>query len=103
MGQWLQVDLGEVKVILKVATQGRYNSQQFVTSYKMALSTGGDFEFVLSERDGEEKVFVGNVDQSSVVENCIDRVQAQFVRIYPQTWNNHMSMRWDVYVEEYGT
>ena len=37
-GQWLQVDLGEVKVLTKVATQGRPNYDQWVTSYKIALS-----------------------------------------------------------------
>ena len=98
VGQWLQADLGDVKVMAKVATQGRHEVAQFVTSYKLQTSVGGSsFAYVLNG-DGSERVFAGNTDYSSIVEHCFDETQARFARIVPQTWYGHMSMRWEVYV-----
>ena len=48
--QWIQVTLSEVKVIVKVATQGRANADQWVTSYKLQTSCGGDLEYILKVR-----------------------------------------------------
>ena len=45
-GQWLEVDLGETTKVTMVATQGRYDYDQWVQSYKVAHSKYGDhFEF----------------------------------------------------------
>ena len=37
-GQWLQIDLGEEKVLTDFATQGRPSSRQWVTSYTIMFS-----------------------------------------------------------------
>ena len=102
VGEWIRVDLQEVKVVAKIATQGRRDSEQFVTSYKLATSQNGAFTFVSNDLDESEKLFTANVDSNSIVEHCLDNIQAQFVRLYPQTWHSHMSLRWNVYVIEYG-
>ena len=39
--QWLQIDLGEVTAVTKVATQGRYNSEDRVTTYTLSYSVDG--------------------------------------------------------------
>ena len=98
LGQWIHAELEEVKVILKIATQGRAESgyNQFVTSYKLATSTGGDLEYILDEF-GHERLFPSNLDQHTVVENCVGNIQAFRVRLYPQTWYAHISLRWEVY------
>ena len=45
-GQWLEVDLGETAKVTMVATQGRYDADQWVKSYKVAYSKyGGHFVF----------------------------------------------------------
>ena len=45
-GQWLEVDLGETTKVTMVATQGRYDTDQWVQSYKVSYSKyGGDFVF----------------------------------------------------------
>ena len=45
-GQWLEVDLGETTKVTMVVTQGRYDYDQWVKSYKVAHSKYGDhFEF----------------------------------------------------------
>lgn len=38
VGEYLQVDLGSLKSITKVATQGRHASRQWVTEYTLAYS-----------------------------------------------------------------
>ena len=96
IGEYIQVDLDEVKVIVKVATQGQTAGNQFVTSYELATSSGGDLEYILNEF-GNEKLFSGNVDGDTVVENCVGNVQAFAVRMYPQTWYQHISLRWELY------
>ena len=98
--QWIQVTLNEVKVIVKVATQGRGDWDQWVTSYKLQTSYGGSLEFVLGA-DGAERVFAGNVDRDSIVEYCLGEIQASTVRLLPQTWYRRISMRWEVYALEY--
>ena len=39
--QWLQIDLGETTAVTKMATQGRYNSDDRVTTYKLSYSVDG--------------------------------------------------------------
>ena len=39
--QWLQIDLGEVTAVTKVATQGRYSSEDRVTTYTLSYSVDG--------------------------------------------------------------
>ena len=39
--QWLRIDLGEITAVTKVATQGRYNSEDRVKTYKLSYSVDG--------------------------------------------------------------
>jgi len=39
--QWLQIDLGEITAVTKVATQGRYSSEDRVKTYKLSYSVDG--------------------------------------------------------------
>ncbi|XP_022809858.1 uncharacterized protein LOC111346861 [Stylophora pistillata] len=91
-GQWLEVDLGETTKVTMVATQGRYDYDQWVQSYKVAHSKYGDhFEF-------QNKVYEGNKDRNSVIINkLIQPIEVRFVRIYPESWHGHMSMRAEFY------
>jgi len=38
---WLQIDLGEITAVTKVATQGRYNSDNRVKTYTLSYSVDG--------------------------------------------------------------
>ncbi|KAK3735291.1 hypothetical protein QZH41_003361, partial [Actinostola sp. cb2023] len=40
-GQWIQVDLGKVAKVTGIATQGRYDYSQWVTSYSLQYSLDG--------------------------------------------------------------
>jgi len=39
--QWLQIDLGEITAVTKVATQGRYNTEDRVKTYTLSYSVDG--------------------------------------------------------------
>ena len=40
------------------------------------------------------KIFIGNLDKNTEVDAIFkNSVVAQFVRIFPETWHSHMSMR----------
>lgn len=46
LGQWIQVDLGEITMVTKVATQGGQEEAQWVTEFKVSYSVyGGHFKF----------------------------------------------------------
>ena len=98
VGQFIQADLGTVRGVEKVATQGQSDSDQWVTSYKFAYSGNGiTYSFILNP-DGSDRVFTGNSDRNTVIEQELETaVAARYVRVYPQTWHEHMAMRWEVY------
>ena len=101
---WIQVNIQSAKQVFKVATQGRNDDtgydNQWVTSYQLKYSLTGveaDFVYVTSPTDGAVETFIGNTDRDTIKENEFPEVSAQFVRLYPQTWNEHLAMRWEVY------
>jgi hypothetical protein len=94
--QWIQVDFREKKMFRKVAIQGRYNREQWVTKFRVQVSIDGKkFEEVGSQ-------FQGNVDQHSVVEVALEpNSVARFVRIVPVEWHGHISMRFDIETKDF--
>lgn len=53
VGQWLQIDLGKVTKVTRLATQGRADANWWVTKYKVSYSSGGRFQFY---KNGEVSV-----------------------------------------------
>ena len=96
--EYLQADLGVVRRVEKVATRGNYGGTYWVTSYKFTYSvTGSSYTFVL-KNDNSQRIFAGNSDANSVVENVFDDAfDARYVRIYPMTWRSNPVIRWEVY------
>ncbi|NP_001041338.2 contactin-associated protein like 5-2 precursor [Rattus norvegicus] len=97
--QWLQIDLGNRVEITAVATQGRYGSSDWVTSYRLMFSdTGHNWQ----EYKQEDNIwtFVGNMNADSVVHHkLLHSVRARFVRFVPLKWNpdGKIGMRMEVY------
>ena len=80
----------QLKKVKGVVTQGRYNHSQWVTSFKLKYSIDNS-NFI--DIDGY-RTFEGNSDSNTKVTNNFDSIiYAQNIRFYPQTWNNHISMR----------
>lgn len=95
VGQYLQIDLGGTYVINRVATQGRPSWDQWVTSYTVWTSVDGT---TWTQNGG---TYTGNTDRNTVITRTLaTEVSAHYVRIYPQAWNGHMSMRAEVYAKE---
>ena len=83
--------------------QGRGDHNQYVTSFTLAVSDdGATFRFV--KRDGSTSaiddnavVFPGNSDQNTVVEVRLPvPIETHYVRLYPQSFVGHFSLRWDI-------
>ncbi len=93
IGEWYQMDNGVVGKITGVAIMGRGSNEQWVKTFKVQ-SKGATGTW--TEVDSG-KVYTGNTDKETQVDVTFDApVDARYIRIYPQTWNNHMSMRTDI-------
>ena len=91
--QWLQIDLGDTTSIKGIVTQGRGDSDQWVTSYQIATSLDG------TSWSEKSETFNANDDQNTKVENFLnDPVEAQYIRIYPVSWSGWISMRCGIIV-----
>jgi len=94
IGEWYQMDNGVVGKIAGVAIKGRAAAHdQWVKTFKVqskgATGTWTDVD--------SGKVYTGNTDKETQVDVTFTTpVDARYIRIYPQTWNNHMSMRTDI-------
>ncbi|KAI8498064.1 hypothetical protein Bbelb_240080 [Branchiostoma belcheri] len=97
IGEWLQVDLGEMETVTGTIIQGCYSLYQWVTSYKLQYSIDGLSWITYTSSDGSEQVFPGNTDRNTPVTNLLDcPTDAQYVRFLPQSWHVWMSMRAEV-------
>ena len=98
VGEYIQADFVQLQQIQAIATQGRADTNYWVTSYKFAYSTDGVTYHYVENADGSDRVFVGNSDRNTVVENGLDvPIVARFVRLYPQTYPRWIALRWEVY------
>ena len=55
VNQWLQIDLGTPTTVTKVATQGRQDASERITSYSLSYSLAGSFWVQYTVR-GKKKV-----------------------------------------------
>ncbi|KAI8510962.1 hypothetical protein Bbelb_118780 [Branchiostoma belcheri] len=98
IGQWLQIDLGEMTRVTGVITQGRQRDiAQWVTSYKLQFSADGATWTTYASSDGSDEVFTGNTDMNTPVTNLLENpVATRYVRFYPQSWHQHILMRVEI-------
>ncbi|CAH3022884.1 unnamed protein product [Porites evermanni] len=95
--QWLQVDFGALSTVSAVATQGRQNSAQWVTSYYISYSRNG-YKFAPYREGRRTRIFQGNYDRFIIVRHRLKkRITARFFRIHPVTWYSWISMRVEFY------
>ncbi|XP_062907685.1 neuropilin-2-like isoform X2 [Mobula hypostoma] len=99
--EWIQVDLGILKILTGVATQGAISvdtsKTYFVSSYKLEVSSNGE-DWMTYRQGKNHKLFAANTDGNEVVLNTLTPpVVARFVRLRPQLWTNGISMRFEVY------
>tara|TARA_R110001599_G_scaffold254277_1_gene454497 strand:- start:20 stop:1126 length:1107 start_codon:yes stop_codon:yes gene_type:complete len=92
MGSWIQLDNGKIGSISGVITQGRKNADQWVKSFKVKYKDESG-----SWWDVDGKTFPGNTNRNSKVTTTFSKpVRTRYIRIYPQTFHGHVSMRVDM-------
>ena len=90
-----QMDNGKIADIVGVAIKGRKDGieqswgPQFVKTFKVKYNDAGTWKDV----DGGA-IFKGNKDSDTLVKvKFATPVKTRYIRIYPKTWNKHMSLR----------
>ncbi|KAM9377527.1 venom prothrombin activator pseutarin-C non-catalytic subunit [Pholidichthys leucotaenia] len=98
--EWLQVDLGKVKRITGVITQGARSllTQMMVTEFSVTVSRDKhSWSSVLEESTQQEKIFTGNSDPDEEALTVFDPpLFGRFVRIHPRGWINDIALRLEV-------
>ncbi|XP_070770025.1 coagulation factor VIII [Enoplosus armatus] len=98
--EWLQVDLGKVKRITGVVTQGARSllTQMMVTEFSVTVShDGGSWRSVLEESSQREKIFQGNNDSEEEALTVFDPpLFGRYLRIHPRGWINGIALRLEV-------
>jgi len=93
VGQWVEVEFDVGVKFTGIATQGRPDANQWVTSYRIEYSLDGHF---VKYNGG--KVFGGNKDRNGIVGHYLDpAIHAKAIRIVPVTWYGHITMRFELY------
>ena len=90
VGQNMTINLKSEQLIFGVVTQGRKDCLEWVASFKAQTSFDGRN---YTDVDGGQE-FMANIGPNAKVEVCFGKaVHAKYVRLLPQTWSTHMSMR----------
>lgn len=90
IGQWYELNLDNSTTILGVAMKGDSNNQHWVKKIQVEYMDSND-EWELVD-DGY--IYEGNLDNKSQTNIFFETpIKSKSIRIYPQDWNGHMSMR----------
>ncbi|XP_031550738.1 LOW QUALITY PROTEIN: EGF-like repeat and discoidin I-like domain-containing protein 3, partial [Actinia tenebrosa] len=96
--QWLQIHLPRKTMIMKIATQGNQDADQWITSYRLSYGLDGKHWNLHRHQEGKIRVFSGNADRNSIViHKLFNPFQARYVRFLPKTWHGSAAMRVEVY------
>ena len=92
-GEWMQLDLGEEKMVIGTAIQPRVDYDQYVTEYTVSTSVDGNtWTEVAGTYDGHASDIQENIFSGGAI------VRARYVRFTVKTWSTHISLRGDVLV-----
>ncbi|KAM4738833.1 contactin-associated protein-like 4 [Anableps anableps] len=97
--QWLEVDLQRRTQIAAVATQGRYGSSDWLTSYLLMFSDTGH-NWRQHRQEDSLGAFPGNSNADTVVQYKLDQpVIARYLRLIPLDWNptGRIGLRLEIY------
>ncbi|XP_071949658.1 uncharacterized protein [Antedon mediterranea] len=98
INSWIQIHLMVEHNITGIQTQGRTDLSQWVKTYTISYikvnQVGDNF---ISNGHGNQKIFDGNWDQTSVRTHYFNPViQGVAIRIYPKSYHNYRSLRAEV-------
>ena len=98
--QWLQLTLPTAAWVDGVATKGRSDVQEWVTSFKVSWLTSEEgWQFL--QCSGSDCIFTGNADQNTQVDTLLtEGIFTSAVRLHPWTWQGRVSMRAGLFVDD---
>ncbi|XP_061652423.1 neuropilin-1a-like isoform X1 [Phyllopteryx taeniolatus] len=85
--EWLQVDLGQVKMLSGVVIQGgkHYDKNVFMKKFKVGHSLDGEVWMLVNEDNTTKpKIFSGNQNHDTPELRSVGSLPTRFVRIYPE-------------------
>jgi len=92
--EYLEMDAGHEFRLWSIMTQGRSETEERVTTYAVSHSLNGVTWTQINDGNGDLKIFNGNVDADTIEYNIFGSTFiTRYVRIYPKSWSEHMSMR----------
>ncbi|KAL3841719.1 hypothetical protein ACJMK2_019825, partial [Sinanodonta woodiana] len=99
--QFMQVNMTNSRSVTAVTTKGRDPKRytQFEKSYKVLYSVDGVSFVTVLDHNGTDMIFLGNTlkeTNSTVMNELPCPIQARYIRINPQDWHQHISLRFDV-------
>ncbi|XP_076015760.1 coagulation factor V [Genypterus blacodes] len=98
--EWLQVDLGKIRRITGVLTQGASSllTQMMVTEFSVTVSRDRhSWSSVLEDGSQREKIFPGNSSPDEEALTLFDPpLFGRYLRIHPQGWINDIALRLEV-------
>ncbi|XP_039076463.1 neuropilin-1 isoform X1 [Hyaena hyaena] len=99
--EWIQVDLGLLRFVTAVGTQGAISKETkkkyYVKTYRIDISSNGE-DWITIKEGNKPVIFQGNTNPTDVVFGVFPKpLITRFVRIKPVTWETGISMRFEVY------
>ncbi|EPY80402.1 neuropilin-1a isoform 1 precursor [Camelus ferus] len=97
----LQVDLGLLRFVTAVGTQGAISKETkkkyYVKTYRIEISSNGE-DWITIKEGNKPLIFQGNTNPTDVVFGVFPKpLITRFVRIKPMTWETGISLRFEVY------
>ena len=96
IGQWIQVDFNAPIRIEQIEIRPRPTASQWISSYKLALSSDGVTYEVMQALNDEDRIFNGPTSETDYVTTKLN-ITTRFLRLLPQTFESHMALSWEVY------
>ena len=96
--QFVLVHFGQKPVrVVSLVTQGRADSDQWITSFKLQSSQDGIYWSDVENGT----VYTGNTDRNTKVTKVFSQaIYARVLKFIPVTWNVYISTRLEVYVDD---
>nr|XP_028606857.1 neuropilin-1 isoform X1 [Podarcis muralis]XP_028606858.1 neuropilin-1 isoform X1 [Podarcis muralis] len=85
--EWLQIDLGEEKIVRGIIVQGGKHRENkvFMRKFKIGYSNNGsDWKWIMDASKRKAKVFEGNTNYDTPELRTFEPITTRFIRVYPE-------------------
>ncbi|XP_044280884.1 neuropilin-1 isoform X2 [Varanus komodoensis] len=85
--EWLQIDLGEEKIVRGIIVQGGKHRENkvFMRKFKIGYSyNGSDWKWIVDASKKKAKVFEGNTNYDTPELRTFQPITTRFIRVYPE-------------------